>query len=249
MKMNYVTEQQTMANRGTSPFDQSRGRGILTESDRNYLAGESDLSEQGERDARYRIRNRLTDGLLDLAFLNRELQIKDQKQVAKNLFSNKPFGDGILTSMFQLLFRMDSYIYDSEDEWIDNIETIVSSAVHRELEREHEDALVNVTVDINPEIRRPDINKLVEKYEDWEETRDELRYLRDEGEIDTDSTYWKHEFQHHWDENEPFRILFEDEGMKEVDPDEYNTDTEFIEECLALFTEIPHGEENDESGE
>lgn len=50
-------------------------------SDREYLLGEKQLEGQDERNARYRIRSRLIQSLLDLALLGEELHPRDMDQV------------------------------------------------------------------------------------------------------------------------------------------------------------------------
>lgn len=72
-------------------YEEERPRGILTKNDREYLRGEKDIEGQNERNTRYRIRKRLRNGLLDLAFLNAEFkgyendwdQISDDTEVSK----------------------------------------------------------------------------------------------------------------------------------------------------------------------
>lgn len=59
-----------------------RDRGILTEADRRYLAGEDDLEGQDERNARYRIRNRTVHALVDVRLLEDQLSDRDLRQVA-----------------------------------------------------------------------------------------------------------------------------------------------------------------------
>ena len=49
--------------------NENRPRGILSEADREYLQGEKDLSEGAERNARQRIRERVTEGLRDFELL------------------------------------------------------------------------------------------------------------------------------------------------------------------------------------
>lgn len=63
-----------------------RPRGILTDTDRRYLLGETDYAnEQSKRDARYRIRERVFNGLRDLDLVLRELEGRDLEQVLKRI--------------------------------------------------------------------------------------------------------------------------------------------------------------------
>lgn len=65
-----------------TPAD-DRDRGILTETDRKFLRGESDIEPQshGERRARARIRKRLRNAIYDLSLLFVHLEERDRKQV------------------------------------------------------------------------------------------------------------------------------------------------------------------------
>jgi len=59
-----------------------RPRGILSPADRRFLRGEADLqSEQSAYDARYRIRQRLRNALLDFSLLFEHLDDRDREQV------------------------------------------------------------------------------------------------------------------------------------------------------------------------
>ncbi|WP_436348816.1 hypothetical protein [Natronorubrum sp. FCH18a] len=63
-----------------------RPRGILSPADRRYLLGETDYSsDQSERDARYRIRNRLYNGVLDLNLALHYLESRDFEMVLEKL--------------------------------------------------------------------------------------------------------------------------------------------------------------------
>lgn len=60
---------------------ENRGRGMLTPTDREYLAGQSDdLGAQQERNRRYKIRKRVVNGIRDAVFLSQQVR-SDRKQV------------------------------------------------------------------------------------------------------------------------------------------------------------------------
>jgi hypothetical protein len=61
-----------------------RDRGILTKTDREYLLGERDIDGQDERNARYRIRQRLTEGFLDITLIALKMSHEDISQVVNN---------------------------------------------------------------------------------------------------------------------------------------------------------------------
>ena len=66
--------------------DTERSRGILTPADRRYLKGETDYSSnQSERDARYRIRERFYNGILDLEIALRGMENRDISMVMDRL--------------------------------------------------------------------------------------------------------------------------------------------------------------------
>jgi len=81
---------------------EDRGRGILTDQDREYLAGERELTGQDERNARYRIRQRLIRALDDIAFLNWHLANEDLAQVAEE---NHLHPDYLISMACQLLAK------------------------------------------------------------------------------------------------------------------------------------------------
>lgn len=62
--------------------DADRGRGVLTPADRRFLGGDVTLgSEQSRYDARYRIRQRTRNALLDFPILFEHLAERDREQV------------------------------------------------------------------------------------------------------------------------------------------------------------------------
>lgn len=66
-----------------------RGRGMLTQTDREFLAGEADdLGEQQTRNRRYKIRKRVESGIKDAMFL-----AKQSKKDRKMIFSKFRGGD------------------------------------------------------------------------------------------------------------------------------------------------------------
>ncbi|QLD90084.1 hypothetical protein HWV07_14005 [Natronomonas salina] len=69
----------------TEPWNRiDRDRGILTKSDREYLLGRKDLDGQDERNARYRIRTRLKESLLDLVLIGDKFPSRDMDQVVND---------------------------------------------------------------------------------------------------------------------------------------------------------------------
>ncbi len=63
-----------------------RARGILTPADRRFLRGDTEYAnDQSERDARYRIRERLFNGILDFEVALRGLESRDISMVMDRL--------------------------------------------------------------------------------------------------------------------------------------------------------------------
>lgn len=62
--------------------DDDRPRGILSQADRQFLRGEKEYnSEQSKRDARYRIRERVKNSILDFSILYQHLDQRDRDQI------------------------------------------------------------------------------------------------------------------------------------------------------------------------
>lgn len=93
--------------------DPNRDRGILTPSDRKYLLGEERLEGQHERNARYRIRQRITDALYDIILINIYLQqSRDKRQILDNFDTLEPI-EGLFKFGYDLLRheeRVDDHI-------------------------------------------------------------------------------------------------------------------------------------------
>ena len=62
-----------------------RERAILTQSDREYLLGEKEVSQEAERNTRYRIRRRLKNAIRDLVLIEYALPEEDLEQVFDDL--------------------------------------------------------------------------------------------------------------------------------------------------------------------
>jgi len=84
--------------------DLERGRGILSKADREYLLGEAEMEhEQSKRNAEARIRNRVTNSILDFNLLVHELKKKDRQQIFQNASDDSEFVDG-LTAMLSFAY-------------------------------------------------------------------------------------------------------------------------------------------------
>lgn len=67
-----------------------RYRGILTPDDEAFLLGETENDPATNRDTRYRIRNRLRRGLLDLDLLYEHLPARDRSRIFGDLYEDRP---------------------------------------------------------------------------------------------------------------------------------------------------------------
>lgn len=71
-----------------------RGRGILTQEDREFLRGEREHISQGAKyNTRRRIRQRVEDGILDLDLLLRELEESERAKIMDELSFDPPDDD------------------------------------------------------------------------------------------------------------------------------------------------------------
>lgn len=84
----------TMPKDHSQKTDTDRGAGVLTRKQREYLLGRKDFeNSQSERDMRYKIRERIKNGLLDFKILARELEERDREQIFKDVRSAVQRGD------------------------------------------------------------------------------------------------------------------------------------------------------------
>jgi hypothetical protein len=172
---------------------ENRPRGILTNSDRSFLQGEKNLkSEQSRRDARYRIRKRVRNAILDYSILSKKLSEKDlsmvfeiedidfsqfespseglqDESVVSKLVKNQRFQQGLKDNIAFLY----SGLSESDLDFIEMIEQGVKEACEKDGYAVEE---VTVTIDIDRE--RVDIEDLMEKFENGDDlTRSELDIL------------------------------------------------------------------------
>ncbi|MDL0126300.1 hypothetical protein PNQ92_12910 [Halobacterium salinarum] len=181
--------------------DDDRDRGILTPDDRKFLKGEKEYqSEQSERDARYRIRSRIKDAILDFSILLHHLDRHDREQVFSTYdgvsglsdngdeLSGEAFRDFVESTMFQngISDALSFFILGIEDtnEPVDSmLETGIAGA-----EEEKGYLVDEVTVEISVKRKKPEIEALLEKFEAGEPlTEDELEAVIRSGEIELDA--------------------------------------------------------------
>lgn len=216
-----------------------RNRGILTKADREYLAGERDLTGQSERSARLRIRNRLEDGLLDLSFLSSYLRSEDREQVANSLFSRDSRSDIYFVKMFSLLIRMIADAEDNLDRTVEQLEETIDRALRGILSENYGDEyLIRLEVKIKPDLRQPNVDDLLEKYRNNEETYEEFRYLQRLGElesIETETSQYNHVLRHMWEQKDPIHIRTFEGSVATIDPTEFDSRDEFEQAMSEAF--------------
>jgi hypothetical protein len=228
------------------PHDTERDRGILTEADRQYLEGEKELKPQSEREARQRIRNRLENGLLDLALLRFRLRDDDREPVAESIFPDDGQVDQYLTDIFGLLFRMILSTSKDIDQSVNRFEKGIETAFRKVIRTVREDALVDINVDMSINIREPDEEKLKTKFNNDEETLEELLYMAENGMIERDDVYHDHLFRNMWHESEKLVLQLGD-SMDTVDPSDYDSAKSFRDACEKLLNQArSHYEDEDE---
>lgn len=103
-----------------------RKRGILTESDRKYLLGETELNGQSERNKRLKIRERAIQSMLDVVLLMEELEKRDEEQIFHNdMVSNRAVWGNLVFASFTSI----CYNIDHIDELESEIENVVEKSI------------------------------------------------------------------------------------------------------------------------
>ncbi|WP_435363699.1 hypothetical protein [Haloarchaeobius sp. DYHT-AS-18] len=78
-------------------FEPDRPRGFLSPADRKYLLGLTEMThEQSKRNAEARIRNRVTNGIVDFYLLIRNLERKDRRQIFEKGLDDPAFEYGLV---------------------------------------------------------------------------------------------------------------------------------------------------------
>lgn len=161
-----------------------RDRGFLTEADRRYLHGESDLDHQshGERRARERIRNRLLNALYDMAIVFESLEDRDRDQVFKKVGFETPredslFGEQAVMPAPQAVISAVAFLL-STHQTDDEVEYTVSEALAAMADKEGVYRTFEVSVDTN-EPDHIDEDELAQQLRDGDITHNDLdRYFR-----------------------------------------------------------------------
>jgi hypothetical protein len=118
-----------------------RGRGVLSPADRAYLRGETDLaSVQSERNTRARIRERLSDALLDFEVLVEQMEERDRDMV----FGERLAEEG--TEGFDALASAVAFLSDGVGRTDLDFETVLREGIN--LAEASEDRAATVELDV-----------------------------------------------------------------------------------------------------
>lgn len=151
-----------------------RERGVLTPDDRNYLIGEKELSDQAERNTRFRIRKRLKNSLFDFNILYDYLPSEDRKQVFEEVFDADPEQGGpTLPAIVGLLYLGLLDTHESPDEAENQLAMALGSSI-RDIEKYQNEIFAEVSFNIRR--REPDLKELRNKIIGGNATLDELSY-------------------------------------------------------------------------
>jgi hypothetical protein len=163
--------------------EQNRDRGILTSADRSFRNGEAELrNEQSRRDARYRIRNRLSNAILDFQILLNSLDEKDSESVFENLLSQN--GEEIELAPSHELIQAITFLYEGIDGQGFDFEEVLELAIVRSETRQGR-IVQDIEIQINVDSETPDPNELLERLRSGEDLSDaELDILVRESDFD-----------------------------------------------------------------
>jgi hypothetical protein len=163
--------------------EQNRDRGILTSADRSFLNGEAELrNEQSRRDARYRIRNRLSNAILDFQILLNSLDEKDSESVFENLLSQN--GEEIELAPNHELIQAITFLYEGIEGQGFDFEKVLELAIVRSETRQGR-VVQDIEIQINIDSETPDPNELLERLRSGEDLSDaELDILVRESDFD-----------------------------------------------------------------
>jgi DNA-binding transcriptional regulator YiaG len=122
--------------------ESDRGRGILTPADREYLAGDRTYdSDQSERNARARIRDRVEAATYDFETLVEDLDERDRKLVFEDRF-----GEAGGTGAFDALVAAQAFLYQAICDTDVDFETVLREGINVAEATEDRVASVDLTV-------------------------------------------------------------------------------------------------------
>lgn len=148
-----------------------RDRGLLTETDRKYLLGRIELEGQDERNARYRIRQRVIHGIHDIRLLTYALSDNDLEQIV----NNKLIEHHSSTDLMLFAYRM---LELQRDDPLDAFEGQIEQALQKALKVKRSTDNVTISIDADVDISiseiEYDLRNIYSKLKRGEATREEF---------------------------------------------------------------------------
>lgn len=138
--------------------DAERKRGFLTQRDREYILGELEIDGQPERDLRYRIRQRVENGLLDAAIL----QAYPDDELEKVLTNNEYPSDNLVVLLYSLAYRILLLSYNSgmiASYGFDDFDDLLADMFKHSIDRVERPRDGVTEVDIDLEIDRSEVDE------------------------------------------------------------------------------------------
>lgn len=156
-----------------------RTRGILSRADRAYLRGEADLANvQSERNARARIRDRISQSVLDFELLVERLSDRDRALVFEKRFGSM---DG--TEAFDALVSAIAFLYRATKDTDLDFETVLTEGINVAEVGDDRAATVDFDV-IFHELTADQLRRKLERGETLSLT--EIAYLHESDEVRMD---------------------------------------------------------------
>lgn len=165
--------------------DDQRDRGILTPADRAYLRGERTYaSEQSERNARARIRDRVYDSVRDFEVLVETLPERDRE-----LIFEKRFGEIEGAAAFDALVAAVAFLYRGVADTDLDFETVLAEAIN--LAEASEDRAATVDLDLTfQSLTAEELRRKLERGEDLSLTEIAFLHRSDDVRMDELARYF-----------------------------------------------------------
>lgn len=157
-----------------------RDRGILTQADRRYLLGETELDGDSARQARQRIRDRTKNAIIDFTALRFGLEEKD-----RTLIGNDLFGGG-KSRLWQGYIDMFTFFYILNQDFGHSLHPDLQRGIQEAEDQLHENEEKSIEVELDFEVRKKtvhDYSELIERFEEGSDlTPEEMQTLLFESE-------------------------------------------------------------------
>ncbi|WP_158058042.1 hypothetical protein [Halorussus halophilus] len=159
--------------------EDERARGILSEADRAYLRGETELaSVQSERNTRARIRNRIFEAIFDFELLVEHLSKNDRELVFEKRFEEI---EG--TEAMDALVSAVAFVYQATNDTDVEFETVLTEGINVAEAKDERAATVDFDLTFQS-LTAEQLRKKLERGETLSLT--ELAFLRESDEVRMD---------------------------------------------------------------